>query len=198
MYGRKIAMAASIIMSAIYIITPLPSLAWGIDRAFRFIGFYAMGTIFTSLELNEKIRKIQTPVKLVISMILIAISFVLSYMNYTTGIMWFLTAAIGIAPVLIISVSINKNCILEFLGKISLCILCIHGPVYRIFIKIVSFLFRTSMDTVRENIFFVIIVTALTLGVCAIGYQIINRFAPWIIGKGRSSTAPARSYAEQN
>ena len=51
------------------------------------------------------------------------------------GIMWFVTALIGVAAVILISQLINENRILQYFGRISLIILCIHGPVYRIVVK---------------------------------------------------------------
>ena len=52
--------------------------------------------------------------------------------------MWFVTAFIGVVAVILISQLVNENKILQYLGRISLIILCIHGPVYRIVVKIVS------------------------------------------------------------
>ena len=67
------------------------------------------------------------------------------------GIMWFVTAMIGVAAVILISQLINENRILQYFGRISLIILCIHGPVYRIVVKIVSILLNLGTDAVREN-----------------------------------------------
>ena len=48
------------------------------------------------------------------------------------------TALIGVTAMILISQLINENKILQYFGRISLIILCIHGPVYRIVVKIVS------------------------------------------------------------
>lgn len=42
---RKAAYGAAILMSVVYIIIPLPRFPWGIDRIFKYIGFYAAGNI---------------------------------------------------------------------------------------------------------------------------------------------------------
>ena len=184
--GGVIAISISVIMSAIYVIVPLPSLPWGIDRAFRYIGFYTIGTILFRTKFDEKVRKLRIPCELIISVILFAISFLLSYKGLYTGIMWFITAMIGTVAVLILSISINRNCILEYLGKISLTILCTHGPVYRIVAKIIAVMFKLSTDVVRENLLLAIIITAFTLEICVIAQHIISRFIPWIIGQEKS------------
>lgn len=170
-------------MSAIYIVIPLPSLPLGFDRAFRFIGFYAIGTILGQIKFDEKVRNLRIPFAWIMAAFLFIISFLLSYKELDTGIMYFVAAIIGTIATLVISISINKNCILEYLGKISLVILCIHGPVYRIIVKIVSVVLRCDTDVVRENFVLVFIVTALTLGFCVIAQRIINRFVTWMIGQ---------------
>ena len=48
----------------------------------------------------------------------------------TTGIMWFVTALNGVAAAILISQFIKENKILQYFGRISLIVLCIHGPVY--------------------------------------------------------------------
>ena len=170
-------------MSAIYIFIPLPSLPWGIDRAFRYIGFYAIGTVLASFKIDEKIRMIHISVKWIAIVALIIVDFLLSYMDFVTGVMWFATAMIGTVAALIMSITIDKNRILECLGRISLIVLCTHGPVYRILIKVISLPLRMSTDAVRGNLILALMVTTLTLFTCSVVYQIINRFFPWVIGK---------------
>lgn len=181
--GRRFAVIVSIIMSLSYIIVPLPALPWGIDRAFRFIVFYAAGSIFSQRNAEKIIDEHSISVKICVAVILLGINFILSYFSLNSGIMWFVTAFIGTTSMLIASVLIKGNRALEYFGKISLAVLCIHGPVYRILIKLVSIPLRVSADTVRANIFLSLIVTAFTLGICAIACQIIDRFTPWMIGK---------------
>ena len=174
-------------MSSMYIVMPLPSLPLGIDRAFRFIGFYAIGTVLFQIKFDGKVRKLRIPFAWIIAAFLFIISFLLSCKELDTGIMYFVAAMIGTIATLVISISINKNCILEYLCKISLVILCIHGPVYRIVVKVVSVILRCDTDAVRENFVLVFIVTALTLGICVIAQQIINMYVPWMIGQSKTN-----------
>ena len=186
-YGKIIATSVSIIMSAIYIVIPLPSLPLGFDRVFRFIWFYAIGTILFQIKFDGKVRRLRIPFAWIIAAFLFIISFLLSCKELDTGIMYFVAAMIGTIATLVISISINKNCILEYLGKISLVILCIHGPVYRIVVKVVSVILRFDTDAARETFVLVFIVTALTLGICVIAQQIINRYVPWMIGQSKTN-----------
>ena len=87
-YGRRIALIVSTIMSSIYIILPIPSLPWGIDRVFKFIGFYAVATVCASFRIDEKIRMIRKPIGFIIAAVLLAINFLLSYNDLDTGLMW--------------------------------------------------------------------------------------------------------------
>lgn len=68
-------------------------------------------------------------------------------------------------------------------------VLCIHGPVYRVIVKILSLPLGMDTDAVRENFILSMIVVVITLVICAAGYEILNRFMPWIIGKEKLKAA---------
>lgn len=96
-----------------------------------------------------------------------------------------MTALIGVTAMILISQFINENKILQYFGRISLIVLCIHGPVYRILVKIVSIPLRMSTDAVRVNFLLAMIVVAVTMLICSIAYEIVIRIAPWMVGKKR-------------
>ena len=97
--------------------------------------------------------------------------------------MWFVTALIGVSAMILISQIINGNRILQYIGRISLIVLCIHGPVYRVVVKIVSIPLHMSTDAVRENFLLAMIVVAVTMFVCSVAYEAVVRIAPWMVGK---------------
>ncbi|MBU5477739.1 acyltransferase family protein, partial [Eubacterium sp. MSJ-13] len=178
--SRKVAYIISALMSIVYIIIPMPGLPWGIDRMFKFIGFYAVGTFFAG-ELNgEAYKKMEVKI---FAVVLLLINFFLAYFNLTTGIMWFITALIGVAGMMLFAWIINENRPLQYFGRISLIILCIHGSVYRIVVKVISIPFRMSTDAVRENILLSLFVVTVTMVICSIAYEIVMRIAPWMVGK---------------
>lgn len=78
---------------------------------------------------------------------------------------------------------IDHNVILQYFGRISLVVLCIHRLVYRIIVKLVSIPLHMETDTVRENFILVLIVVTITMMLCGVVYEIIVRTVPWMIGK---------------
>ena len=179
--NRKIAYVISAMMILIYVVLPMPELPWGFNRVFKYIGFYAVGVFLARRETRIVDRKVRTGI---VAVVLIILNFFLSLHNLTTGIMWFVTALIGVAAVILVSQLINKNKILQYLGRISLIILCIHGPVYRIVVKIVSIPLHMGTDAVRGNILLAMIVVAVTMLICSVAYEVVVRVAPWMVGKG--------------
>ena len=178
---KKTAYIVSALMSLIYVFFSMPELLWGFNRAFKYIGFYAVG-VFMAMKGTEQIvdQKLEAGIT---GMGLIALNLVLSRFNLKTGIMWFVTALIGVVGTLLVARIINENKILQYFGRISLIVLCIHGPVYRIVVKIVSIPLHMSTDGVRENLFLALLVVAITMAICSVVYEVIVRVAPWMVGK---------------
>ena len=180
--GRKIAYIVSALMSLIYVVLPMPELVWGFNRVFKYIGFYSIGFFLAGRGTKFVDRKIRTGV---VAVVLLILNLFLSLHSLTTGIMWFVTALIGVATTVSISLVINENKILQYFGRISLIVLCIHGPVYRIVVKIVSIPLHIGTDAVRENFLFAMIVVMVTMFICSVSYEAIIRVAPWMVGKKR-------------
>ena len=86
---------------------------------------------------------------------------------------------------ILISQFVNENRILQYFGRISLIVLCIHGPVYRIVVKIVSVPLHMGTDAVRENVLLAMIVVVATMLICSVVYEVVVRIAPWMVGKKR-------------
>lgn len=185
--GNKIAYLISTLMSIVYILFPLSYLPWGIDRMFMYIGFYAIGNVLANLKADQFIQKKHIAVKASAAILFLGINFSLAYFNLTKGIMWYITAMFGVIACVIISLIINKNAVLQYLGRISLVVLCIHGPVYRIIVKAMSIPLHMTTDALRSNFFLAMIVVAVTLIICSIAYEIILRIMPVMIGKKRKS-----------
>ena len=179
--GRKAAYIIAVWMSLIYIVFPMSELPWGFNRVFEYIGFYAMG-VFSKKKRAEEVAEKKLGIG-IIAMVLLTLDFFLSSHNLTTGVMWFVTALTGVIAIILISQIINENKILQYFGRISLIVLCIHGPVYRIVVKIVSIPLHMSTDAVRENFLLAMVVVAVTMFICSIAYEIVIRIAPWMVGK---------------
>ena len=178
--GRRMAYLVSALMSLAFIVVPMHGLIWGIDRVFKYIGFYAVGVFIAGKSVKAVKKKVKAGI---VAIVLLALSFSLSCYHLTMGIMWFVTALIGVAAVILISQLINENRILQYFGRISLIILCIHGPVYRIVVKIVSILLNLGTDAVRENFLLAMVVVVITMAICSTAYEVVVRLAPWMVGK---------------
>lgn len=75
---------------------------------------------------------------------------------------------------------------LVFIGQVSLGILCLHGPDYRILIKDFSMVLHIGTEDVREKFIIVLPIIILTLIICSLAYLVIIKIAPWIIGKKKA------------
>lgn len=186
--GRKLAYLISAVISFVFIITnvvdsSIPDLPFGIDRVFKYFGFYAAGCILHEYEVDVILRGKHKGILITIAMILLAVNFGFAYIGLDTGIMWFVTAFSGVASVGIIAITIERNHVIQYLGGISLIILCVHGPVYRVVIKLMSILLGISTDALRENFLLVMTAVGLVLLICSTIYEFIVRIAPWMIGR---------------
>lgn len=181
--GKKLAWIVSVLMSAAYIVVPLPGFPWGIDRVFKYLGFYAIGHAMACGGVEKRIKENSIGLNGIMCLILGTLNFGFSYLGLYKGIMWFITALIGVACVFVISQLISENKILQYFGRISLIVLCIHGPVYRVLVKLVSIPLGISTDAARSNVLIAAIVVILTLAICAVAYEVVIRIAPWAVGK---------------
>lgn len=166
-------------MSVMYIVAML----WGVDRVFRYIGFLALGAFLADKKVDKKIQGQASVLQIFEVLVLLGVNFTLAYFALKTGIMWFITATVGIAGVMILSLLIDYNVILQYFGRISLVVLCIHGPVYRIIVKLVSIPLHMGADAVRGKFMLALIAVAITMVLCNVVYEIVVRIVPWMIGK---------------
>ena len=101
--------------------------------------------------------------------------------------MWFMTAMNGVTSMILISQLVNGNGILQYFGRISLIVLRICGPIYRIVVKILSIPLHLETDAVRGNFLLAMIVVATTMMVCSAAYEVVVRIVSWMIGKKRKT-----------
>ncbi len=165
-----------------YVLFPLPSLPWGIDKMCGFLGLFALANALTEKNLTEKAEQLPIWAKLVSAALLIAVSVVLSVLGLTDGIFWVVGAVVGTAGFAAISMCIDKAKVLSALGRMTLVMLCIHGPIYRIIIKLVSIVVDIPSDTIRNNILAALVITVVTVAICSIAYIILAKIMPWSIG----------------
>lgn len=72
-------------------------------------------------------------------------------------------AFLGILIFWLISVCIGESSVLEWLGLNSLVIFTLHGPVYRALIYALSFITKTEVAAIRENVLICVLITIITI-----------------------------------
>ena len=72
---------------------------------------------------------------------------------------------------------------LIWLGKNTLMIMCLHEPLKRVVIQIVSIVFRQDVELVRDNILFCFFISLMIIGLLVPVCILINKKMPWILGK---------------
>lgn len=183
--GKKAVCITSIVFSIIYIFVPMSEMPFGFNRVFKYIGFYFLGNILSEIKLDKLILKQGKVIKLVLFAMLMGANFLLSYFGLVKGIMWYITATLGVGAIIVISLIINHNKYLQFFGQISLVVLCIHGPVYRVIIKIASIVTHMSAGNIRGNFIAVCVIVAVTMLICCIVYNLLDKVAPIMLGKSK-------------
>ena len=165
-----------------YVLLPIPSLPWGADRMLGFLGLFALGELTTEKCFAKKLEKLPAAVKITSAAVLTAVSITLSCLRLITGIMWIVCAVVGTAGFALLSMALEKARLPAAAGRMTIVILCIHGPVYRILIKLVSLVSGVSSDDLRGNILAALAFTAVTLAICCGIYIILSKILPWSVG----------------
>lgn len=193
--GKYLAYTVSFALSVLYATVKLPLLPWCADEIIRLIAFYAVGVAFsgrkTSLLLvrgNTDDRVLSAAVSAVLIASGIALTYKLGWCHHTA--MFFVMAFMGVAASVIISLMIDESTaakplsnLLQYCGRISLTILCIHYPVIGVMKKIFALALHTSEDNVRSSILLSLIITVTALSFCVVAHEVIVRVAPWMVGK---------------
>ncbi len=72
---------------------------------------------------------------------------------------------------------------LAYFGRTSLIIMCVHEPLKRIILMVLSKVISMSTDVIRDEIGMSIVTTLIVVAVCIPVIEIINRKISWVIGK---------------
>lgn len=61
--------------------------------------------------------------------------------------------------------------------------MCVHEPIKRIIITLMSKVSHIPSDTMREDVFYSVVCTLIVIAVCIPMIKAINKYLPWMIGK---------------
>lgn len=176
-----------------YMLVPLPSLPWGADRALGFLGLFALGDIARESGFTDRVCRFSIPIKLACAAGLIGASVALYLFGFIYGLMWAVCAVAGTAGFAALSMALDKVPVLPSVGRMTLVILCIHGPVYRVLLKLISAVSGQATDQLRLNLIISILITAAAIAICCGVYKLLEKLLPWCIGiiPGKKTAAAA-------
>lgn len=157
-----------------------------IDIFFTSIVFYYIGYIFKNyieLKTKEKIKNKENIIILIGICLTIFLAIIenganMDNLRFTYYTVFYIAATVGTYTVYLFS---NKLCkfkissIIEWIGKNSLYIMCIHEPIKRIVIALYSKLIKQNGDIIRQNFLQVIIITLIVTIISAIMSYFINK-----------------------
>ena len=171
-----------IVLGIIYPFIKIINLPFSCNR-FDLMFYFAIGNFYYDNKEKINIFNHSKLFDFVIGTIIIA--FVCIFYSYLNKIgLYYISGLLSIIAFMIFSKLIEKkDIIFKKIGKISLVILCVHGPIYRIFVKIMASFLNCSSDQIRENFFYVTIVVILTLIVSNIIYIVLKKINPILVGE---------------
>lgn len=103
----------------------------------------------------------------------------------TSNPFWMLCAALlGFISSLMLCVAIDCR-LLQFLGRASLTIMCVHEPVKRVLCSVMAKILGMNTDALRVNLAYAMLVTVVTVAICVAVHLIMDRFVPVLIGSSR-------------
>lgn len=73
--------------------------------------------------------------------------------------------------------------ILQWLGRNSLVVMCVHEPIKRILLKVFAMVTNMEISDIRQSAVLSIIITVLVIATCVPAVMMMRRFTPWLIGK---------------
>ncbi len=165
-------------------------LPFSIDTMCVSILFYGLGFIVApfidtiSLVFNK--HKIISILVFIILSVIISITYQGCNLNnnyYSNYVLFYIFGIIGILFMICLATLFKENKLLLFLGRNTLVLMCIHEPLKRIMIIIVSKISKIPTELLRGNIFGILFITAILMMVMYPIIIIINQYFPFMLGK---------------
>ncbi|MDD3014155.1 MAG: acyltransferase family protein [Candidatus Gastranaerophilales bacterium] len=165
------------------------NLPWSIDVAFSAVVFYGVGYLFKTVNKNDYF--LQKFSRIPVLLIVVAVNYFLSQINHEIDMasnelhnyfLFYTGAFLGIFSWISVSFLIKESKYLSYIGKNSLIIFGLHLKVPADFLD--HKLLEINARMVNGNIYG-IINTIITLLFMIPVIWVINRFFPFITGKGR-------------
>jgi len=175
----KIARGVFILLGIVYLFYQPNHMFFSLDR-FDLMMFFGLGSCFSDIVLKKQYVEKKKSISFIF-IFLICSGICVYLKNF-----YYIVACLGILISAILSKAIEKKeVLLKKIGKISLVILCVHGPIYRVLIKIFSIIANQNMDLIRTNFIYCSIIVLITLIICYAVYSVIEKVFPILVGKNK-------------
>lgn len=179
------------------------NMPWNLDIALMCVVFYGMANIYKN-QINDLLNKLlrNRYLTLAILSIFLAANILFVYLNDAMGVtdygnyfFFFIAGFSGILFYMIISKMIPYSKILNFLGKNTLIILCIHA-MFSSFIltEIHNYLNENILNYTSIPIYLAIVYTFLIIIIMVPFIIIINKYFPFLIGKSKQVSKTTDSH----
>lgn len=188
--GEKLARSISIILAITYIFVDLPNLPFSINR-FDLIFYFSLGEFLNNkLKFNDILKQTNLLQQSIGLLVFLILTILMNYFKLTNYGLNYIVGIFGILLCICIAKILEeKDVVLCKMGISTLVILCIHGPIYRVLVKLFSLIFRISTQIVRQNLILVLIVTVVDLLICYYTYKILIKYFPFVLGKKKEYKA---------
>lgn len=172
--------SAGITMAAMLL--PVPEMIWGVNRAALYIGYFALGDCASEWGIKTGQCSGNKTRKMLAGCMLWLLVFFLMPLLKKAAVLEILAALLGTAGSIAISMALEESRLLQYLGKTTLVVLCVHGPIYRILVKVCAMITHLGTDYLRQDILYCLLITGITCALCVAGYEILKRVAPCFLG----------------
>jgi len=184
-----VAILSSIILYITEEFTNIKFLPWKIDAAIHMIPFFVVGYIFKEYGLLRKLFDARIWIKIIIIVVFIGSGAILGLLNgksnylgnyYDNVFLMYVSALLSCLGYCIIAFDLTTVSILPAMGQKTLSILLMHKFPIVVFQYVIT---PTKILLNEPNILVGLIVTIVSIGACLVANWILERIAPFSVGK---------------
>ncbi len=161
-------------------------LPWGVNRCFRYIVFYAGG--YALQNINFKKKKSTGLAACLLCLLLLSAMYMA---DLSEGIWFYIAGFMGSVGVLLLSAVFEDiggglSKVFSFLGRNTLAIMVMHGPLYRAFLGGMGILFQINIENWRNSMLISLLLTIVIILVLFIPIKVFDKYLPVVVGKKKS------------
>lgn len=174
---------AVLCFSIIGILLLKEELFWGINKTCKYIAFFWIGSLLKNVDFRKNKFCFSSGIALLIALVLL-----FNECSLPSALEVYMLGAMGCIGVLLLSAKMEKNtkylsAILSGLGKITMGVLVMHGPLYRILIVLCSKMLHISVENIRGSLGISFALSIITILVLIWPIRLINKYMPVLLGR---------------